>query len=908
MPDRNGDSTFPDLSQIQKYWDALRLPNEIVELRYPITYTDKKTGKTKQGSRNVRCSGPEELADEIERIGPKLTYWVNLQRMKQDTPPKPYGGALADADIECYRWLPIDYDPKRPGKVSASAAEKKNAQMGARELYRYFQSLGVEPAVIDSGNGFYVLPPIDIPNTPENQDLVAKAIRGIKAKFYRESGGLIAKVDGTAANPSRVFGLPGTLNAKGYSTPERPHRPRLLECAGSRDVLLSVAQLEEMASWAPKPTRPSSAPTDRQGEKGPFTFDNVEQLFEELEKRTEKLERSFDFQEGRVSAGPGWLVRCPHDAEHSNAGGELNSSTVVWISDRGFPIFHCSHDGAEDMPCNEMGWREFIAEWGAGDLQELITKPWNHPDPASTAAWLDGNAEIAPELPLNGASSDPTNSTGETSAKEQTSDTGNTDASSDTDGSPLVVAPYFSDIALAKKFAKEAKGRIAILDRGIWTYYVKGRWQDDDSTARHIRHVVSEYLVQQMPIVDKLIPKTEDKREEASRASARRKLKTQLGSAAKENSVRSQIQHQPGIFLQADQFDKNPFLLGAPSGQVIDLKTGSTRPARPEDYISKSVVCLPGGDCPQWLRFMEDITGGDSDLQGYLQRTMGYLLTAEVREQCLAVWYGEGGNGKGTAISIVQYILGDSDKSGYACTVPMSALTTKKSGEPDLRNVARMCGARLVVSQESDTSRRFDSGLLKTLTGGDELTGEKKYEHPFNFSPTHKLVVVSNHRPKVDLDRGMKRRLHLVPFLQVYDLDKTKKEAKTPDRMLKEKLLAEAPGILAWMIKGCLAWQQRGLDPPASVIDCTTEFFADHDTLGEWIEQNCSIDPKAKTSNEELFTDWKMFCSVADVYAGGRIEFIENLRKRGFAKTRIDNSKRGMLGLKIKSNPYSRAM
>src|SRR5262249_14173801 len=149
-----------------------------------------------------------------------------------------------------------------------------------------------------------------------------------------------------------------------------------------------------------------------------------------------------------------------------------------------------------------------------------------------------------------------------------------------------------------------------------------------------------------------------------------------LGAAAKESSVRSQVQHQPGMRLRADQFDKNPFLLGAPRGQVIDLKTGSTRPARPEDYLSKSVACLPEGDCPQWIKFIEDITRGDADLRDYLQRMLGYWLTAEVREHCLVVLHGEGGNGKGTLIAIVQYILGDSDKSGYACTVPMDALMT----------------------------------------------------------------------------------------------------------------------------------------------------------------------------------------------------------------------------------------
>lgn len=926
MPYRNGSAgdsgrstppnvapyVVPDLSQIKKYWDAIRLPGEIVELRYPTTYIHKKTGKLKSGSRNVRCAGPEELVAAVERIGPELTYWVNLQHMKQDTPPKPYGKALLDTDVERYRWLPIDYDPKRRGKVCASEAEKKNAHAGAHELYKYFKSLGVDPVVIDSGNGFYVLPPIDLLNTPENCDLVGHAVSGIKAKFYRASEGLIAKVDGTATNPGRVFGLPGTMNTKGDSTPERPHRPRLLLHAGSRDVLLSIAQLEEMASWVPKPTRSSSVPNDAPGDKGPFTFDNVETLLEKLQDRTEKQAEidkqadQFDFERGTTSGGDGWNVRCPHDSEHSNGGEELDGSTVIFMTDRGFPIFKCSHDGADDMPCNQMGWKEFKAGWGAEDLQELITKPWNHSDPAITAAWL-GNAEI-PESPIDHTSSDAANSAGtDTSgSKEPPADTDDTDASSAT--SSAAAATPFSDLWLAKKFARAAKGWLAYLvDRGCWIKYVNGRWQDDDSTALLIRHTVSEFLLQQIPAVDELIPKAKDAKDDDSRSSARRTLKRQLCSAAKESSVRSQIQHQPEMLLRADQFDKNAFLLGAPNGQAIDLKTGLTRAARPEDYISKSVACLPGGDCPQWIKFMEEITGGDVELQSYLQRFLGYCLTAEVREHCLAAWHGLGGNGKGTLLAVIQYILGDSDKWGYACTVPMDALMIKKSGETDLRNVARMCGTRLVAAQESGLNRPFDSGLLKTLTGGDELTGEKKFEHPFNFSPTHKLIVLSNHRPKVDLDDGMKRRIHLVPFLQVYDA--TKKGAKPPDRMLKEKLLAEASGILAWMIEGCLAWQKRGLDPPATVLDYTTEYFTDSDTLGEWLEQNCNdvrlTEPKVRTLNEDLYIDWKMSCDNGRGNPGTHTEFIENLKKRGFEKCRINNSKRGTIGLKIKSTLYA---
>lgn len=382
MTSNRAQMTVPDLEQIREYWDAIRLPGEIVELRYPATYVDKKTGKTKACKNTTRCSSPEELAAAVTRLGPELKYWVNIQLMKQDTPHSKYK-ALKNTDIERYRWLPIDYDLKHLGDLkhldeeSASDTEKNFARGGAKAIYDYFKSLGVSPVVMDSGSGFYVLPPIDLPNTPENVKLITRTLAGLKAKFYRASAdGLIAKVDGTARNAARVLGLPGTMNPKGPNTEERPHRMRQMLCTGSRENLLTAAHLEQIASWAPKPDRPSPATPDPSGKKGPFTFDNVEKFLGAIEKKTEKSEYSFTFERADPDPGPGpgWYVRCHRDNKHSNVGEDLDSSTVVWINERGFAEFCCLHDGADDAPCNQMGWRDFVAGWDAKDLQsDLIT-------------------------------------------------------------------------------------------------------------------------------------------------------------------------------------------------------------------------------------------------------------------------------------------------------------------------------------------------------------------------------------------------------------------------------------------------------------------------------------------------------------------------------------------------------
>ena len=154
-----------------------------------------------------------------------------------------------------------------------------------------------------------------------------------------------------------------------------------------------------------------------------------------------------------------------------------------------------------------------------------------------------------------------------------------------------------------------------------------------------------------MAVVDEMYPPSIDEDEEAKCARARSNEKNKLGSAGKMGGVLAYVQVQPGMFFETNIFDREPFLLGASGGNVIDLKTGELRTAHAEDYLTKRVTCLPGGDCPRWIRFMDEITGGDKNLQNYLQRMLGYCLTASAREESLAVWHGPaGGNGKGSTI------------------------------------------------------------------------------------------------------------------------------------------------------------------------------------------------------------------------------------------------------------------
>ena len=489
---------------------------------------------------------------------------------------------------------------------------------------------------------------------------------------------------------------------------------------------------------------------------------------------------------------------------------------------------------------------------------------------AEMQKWLDEiNAENNTSAP------NAENNTGAPNAEAQ----GNT--ANQTQALPKITLPFFSDQSLAEGFTRTHKDQIAYLDCGKWATYQDGLWYRDEKELV-ASHRAGQFLMGSiLPEVDKRLP-------EPKQANA---LKIRLCSANTQANVVKLARQRPGIYHRLEEFDRDEFILGAPNGKVIDLRTGETRTAAPTDRIMKSVSVEPSNaPCPRWEKFVKEITDGNDELAKYLQRMAGSWLTASPKDHALTIWHGAGGNGKGTFISVAQQILGP-----YSTTIPVDSLVTKKSGDTDLGGVAMLCGARLAVAQEGETTRRFNTGLLKTLTGGDRLTGKVLYENKFEFKPTHKLVILTNNKPRIDLDGGIRRRLHLVPFTRSFEAVKNVN--------LKEELLEEAGSILQWMIEGCMAWQRDGLAPPSSVTDYTNEYFEEADDLKNWLEQNWILDKGAWTANSDLFADWKMFCQGARISVGNQKDLVENLVREGFQKKKNPRGdKRGIAGLKIRNS------
>ena len=304
--------------------------------------------------------------------------------------------------------------------------------------------------------------------------------------------------------------------------------------------------------------------------------------------------------------------------------------------------------------------------------------------------------------------------------------------------------------------------------------------------------------------------------------------------------------------VTSEAWDRDPLLLGTPGG-TVDLRTGKLREPDPTDGITKVTAVAPAdrADCPRWLQFLDE-TFGDVDLIRFLQQWGGYSLTGETREHALVFGFGNGKNGKSVWLNTHTGILND-----YAVTSAMDTFTASKSDRHPT-DLAMLRGARLVSASETEEGRSWAESRIKQMTGGDQISARFMQKDFFTFRPSFKLTIIGNHKPVLkNVDDAARRRFNLVPF--------NRTPAK-PDPLLEQKLKAEWPGILRWLIEGCLDWQANGLVRPASVVRATESYFEDQDLMSQWLAEACDAEPGNQYKWEatgSLFASWTDFANRA---------------------------------------------
>ncbi len=350
---------------------------------------------------------------------------------------------------------------------------------------------------------------------------------------------------------------------------------------------------------------------------------------------------------------------------------------------------------------------------------------------------------------------------------------------------------------------------------------------------------------------------------------------------------------EPGIEVHSDVFDRHPWLLNVQNG-TLDLRTGDLLPHDRSHLISKlaPVDFNPAANCPTFEAFLFRIMDGNEGLIRFIQRAAGYSLTGDTSERALFILHGEGRNGKSTLLEVLASVLGD-----YAKRTPTDTLLAKQHAGGVPNDIADLRGARFVSASEADEGRRLAESTIKGLTGGDTITARFMRENYFSFAPEFKLWLGTNHRPVIrGTDEAIWDRIRLVPFaVRIPDHEQ--------DKQLRAKLLAEAPGILAWMVEGCLEWQRDGLGEPQEVTSATAGYRAEMDVLGAFLDDRCLTHDRAQVTAKALYAAYQEWCDETGEKPLTQKSVGLRLAERGFDSARIGNARtRTWLGVGLKSD------
>lgn len=353
---------------------------------------------------------------------------------------------------------------------------------------------------------------------------------------------------------------------------------------------------------------------------------------------------------------------------------------------------------------------------------------------------------------------------------------------------------------------------------------------------------------------------------------------------------------QPLVLIDPGDLDQDPYLLCTPGG-TLDLREGesSLRPNQPGDLITRQTSLAPSSEgMDVWLAALEVIFQGNRELIGYVQRICGLAAIGKVMVEALIIAYGDGANGKSTFWNTIARVLGS-----YASSINAEVLIAGKKNSAK-NDMAETRGRRLLIAAETEEGKRLSTASAKQLASTDKIAAEKKFKDPFSFTPSHSLVLYTNHLPKVGaMDHGIWRRLIVVPF-------EAKIEGNRDVKNYGDVLFEQAGGaVLAWIIEGArlIHAENYQLTPPACVVEATEAYRESNNWFAHFLDDTCDVGPDLEQPSGELYQAYRAWALATGEYVRSTRDFYTALEHAGYQRRRTNRGWQ-LRGLALKDNNF----
>ena len=432
----------------------------------------------------------------------------------------------------------------------------------------------------------------------------------------------------------------------------------------------------------------------------------------------------------------------------------------------------------------------------------------------------------------------------------------------------------FTDLSNASLFSEKHRGRILFCHpHQSWYAWDSTRWTKDDEglVFSLAKAMVRDFMKEAANIVD----------DEERRRVAKGAL-----SCESRNKITSFVQlAQSDCPIKPDAFDTEDMLFNS-AGGVLDLQAGKLLPHSPELLLTKisPVMYDKAAEAPAWEQHLSTCFQDDLELIRYFQKLCGYTLSGSTEEQIFIFVYGGGANGKSVTLDVIEHVLGD-----YATRTSAETFLDQRNSDHSTV-VHALRGARMILAQEISKGRKWNEGRLKELSGERTVSARAMRADPENVRINGKIWISANHKPNVDdASEAFWRRIKLLPFeYRIPDEDQ--------DKRIKDKLVAEAPGILNWMLRGYKAWRDEGLTEPNQVKSATNAYRSDSDIFREFIDEHIDEQRGARIGAKDLHDRYFKWTSENHMKPYGAKRFSQEMQEHGYTKAR---TKKGVLWLDI---------